>query len=191
MQSIQLPEPQTDGGRPLMQVLKDRKSSRGFSPEPLPLQILSDLLWAAFGVDRPESGMRTAPSAINWQEIDIYVSLANGLYLFDADQHLLKPILAEDVRAYTGVQSFVAQAPLNLIFVADYARVNNVSESRRALTCAADAGFISQNVYLYCASQGLATVLRALIDRKSLAEKMGLRQDQDIIFAQTVGYPDK
>ena len=184
-----LPKPQTDGGRPLMQVLKDRKSSRTFSARKLPPQVLSNLLWAAFGVNRPQSGKRTAPSAVNWQEIDIYVATADGLHLFDAKAHELKPILAEDIRAMTGLQPFVKDAPVNLIYVADLARMGGASEADKTFYSAADTGFISQNVYLFCASEGLATVVRGLVDRPALSRKMGLRPDQKITLAQTVGYP--
>jgi SagB-type dehydrogenase family enzyme len=191
LEPIQLPEPNTDGGRPLMQVLGDRRTSRSFSSEELPLQTLSDLLWAAFGINRPESGKRTAPSAVNWQEIDIYVATAGGLYLYDATENMLQPVLAEDIRSLTGLQSFVKDAPVNLIFVADYSRMGKANEEDKSFYSAADTGFISQNVYLYCASEGLATVVRGRIDRPALAEKMDLRLDQKIILAQTVGYPSE
>ena len=186
-----LMKPQTDGGRQLMQVLKDRRSSRSFSSEKLPLQVLSNLLWAAFGVNRPDSGGRTAPSAKNAQDIDIYVAMADGLYLYDARTQTLNPVLAEDVRALTGRQSFVKEAPLNLIYVSDLARLTNSSQEDKDLYSAAGAGFISENVYLFCASEGLATVVRASIDRQALATVMKLRPDQKIILAQTVGYPKK
>lgn len=188
-ETLQLPKPQTDGGRPLMQVLRDRKSSRAFSARELPAQELSNLLWAAFGVNRPESGKRTAPSAVNWQQIDIYVATADGLHLFDAHAHALKPVLAEDIRALTGTQPFVRQAPVNLVYVADRSRMGRASDADKDFYSATDTGFISQNVYLYCASEGLATVVRGLVDRPALAKKMGLRPDQRIILAQSVGYP--
>jgi len=191
LKAIQLSAPQTDGGRPLMQVLKDRASSRNFSPEKLPVQVLSNMLWAAFGVNRPESGGRTAPSASNSQEMDIYVAMADGLYLYDAKAHLLKPVLADDIRALTGRQAFVKEAPVNLIYVADLSKMTRAAPEDRDFYAAAHTGFISQNVYLFCASEGLATVIRASIDRPALAKAMGLRRDQKITLAQTVGYPKK
>ena len=191
LKAIQLSAPQTDGGRPLMQVLKDRASSRNFSPEKLPVQVLSNMLWAAFGVNRPESGGRTAPSASNSQEMDIYVAMADGLYLYDAKAHLLKPVLADDIRALTGRQAFVKDAPVNLIYVSDLLKMTRAAPEDRDFYAAAHTGFISQNVYLFCASEGLATVIRASIDRPALAKAMGLRRDQKITLAQTVGYPKK
>jgi len=191
LKPIQLPKPQMDGGKPLMQTLKERGSSREFSPEKLPLQVLSNLLWAAFGVNRPDSGKRTAPSARNWQEIDIYVATAEGLYLFDAKAHVLKPVLTEDIRGLTGRQSFVKIAPINLIYVADLSKTGTLTNEEKEFYSAVHTGFISQNVYLYCASKGLATVVRASIDRPALAMAMKLRPDQRITLAQPVGYPRK
>jgi len=189
LQAVTLPEPQLDKGRALMQVLKDRKSSRSFSPEKLPDQVLSNLLWAACGINRPEEGRRTAPSAVNWQEIDIYVATAEGLYMYDAKAHALNPVLAEDIRAFTGTQNFVKDAPVNLIFVADFSKITRAEEKDKIFYSATDTGFISQNVYLFCASEGLATVVRGLVDRTALASVMKLRSDQRIILAQSVGYP--
>ncbi len=192
LKSIQLPKPQTDGGRPLMQVLKDRKSSREFSTEKLPPQVLSNMLWAAFGISRPDSGKRTAPSAVNWQEIDVYVATAQGLYLYDAKAHSLMPVLAQDIRAATGLQPFVKDAPVNLVYVADFSRMGEKTTAEdKVFYSAADTGFISQNVYLFCASEGLATVVRNLIDKPALTKLMKLRPDQRVILAQTVGYPKK
>jgi SagB-type dehydrogenase family enzyme len=188
---IQLPKPQIDGGKPFMQVLKERKSAREFSSERIPLQVLSNLLWAASGVNRPESGRRTAPTAANWQEIDIYVAMAEGLYLYDAKPHLLKPVLAEDIRALAGRQAFVKDAPLNLIFVADFSRISRGTHEEKEFFSAADTGFIAQNVYLFCASEGLATVVRANIDRETLGKTMKLGPNQRITLSQTVGYPKK
>jgi len=189
--AIQLPKPQIDSGKPLMQTLKDRSSSRTFSNEKLPAQMLSNLLWAAFGVNRPDTGHRTAPSARNWQEIDIYVAMDEGLYLYDAKDHSLKPVIPEDMRAMTGKQDFVKDAPLNLIYVADFSRMGSASKEEKELYSAVDTGFISQNVYLFCTSEGLATVVRGSVDRETLAKAMKLRAEQKIILAQTVGYPKK
>ncbi|MBC7187047.1 MAG: SagB/ThcOx family dehydrogenase [Calditrichaeota bacterium] len=186
---IKLPPPQTEGGMPLMAALKARCSSRAFSSKPLPLQVLSNLLWAACGVNRPESGKRTAPTARNMQEIDVYVALAEGLYLYNAKEHVLEPVLMQDLRAATGRQAFVAEAPVNLIFVSDYDKMGNIPTEAKDFYSATDTGYISQNVYLFCASEGLATVVRNMVDKPALAEKMGLRPTQKVVLAQTVGYP--
>jgi nitroreductase len=188
--TVQLPKPQTDIGRPLMQVLKDRSSARVFRPEKLSPQVMSNLLWAAFGVNRPDSGKRTAPSAMNWQEMDIYVATADGLYVYDAKGNQLHLVLNEDVRAQTGMQAYVKDAPLNLVYVADLAKTRG-NAADRDVYVAADAGFIAQNVYLYCASEGLSVVVRGMVDRPALAKLMRLRPEQRIILAQTVGYPPK
>jgi len=187
---IQLIQPQTGSGDPLMQLLWKRMSSREFSPEPLSIEVLSKLLWAAFGINRPD-GKRTAPTASNRQEIDIYVAAANGLYLYDAKTNRLNPILAEDIRGMTGRQPYVKEAAVNLIYVADYSKMGTVANEDKDLFSAAATGLISENVYLYCASEGLATVVRANIDKPALAKVMKLRPDQKIILAQSVGYPKK
>ena len=191
MKAIELPAPRREGGMPLMQALEARRTIREFSPEPLPLPLLSNLLWAACGVNRPDSGKRTAPTASNAQEIDVYVALPGGLYRYDAPAHRLIPVLKEDLRAATGGQSFVKDAPVNLIFVADYAKMTKWDKENKDFYSATDTGFISQNVYLFCASEGLATVVRGYVDREALAQAMKLRPDQRIILAQTVGYPKK
>lgn len=189
LKPIQLPAPQTTGGMPLMHALKARHSTREFSSKKLPLQVLSNLLWAAFGVNRPESGKRTAPSAMNRQEIHIYVATADGLYVYDAQDNRLDPVLSDDVRAATGTQSFVGEAPVNLVYVADLARAGGGRAEELALYMGADTGVIAQNVYLFCASEGLAVVVRGSVNRPTLAKAMRLRPDQKIILAQTVGYP--
>ncbi|MBF0522557.1 MAG: SagB/ThcOx family dehydrogenase [Candidatus Omnitrophica bacterium] len=189
LKRIILPAAQTDGGKPLMQALKSRQSERAFSPKDLSLQVLSDLLWAANGINRPESGHKTAPSAMNLQEIDIYIAKADGLYLFDAKTSLLIPVLGEDIRALTGKQDFVKDAPVNLIYVADFSKMGKLSTEDKNFYAAADTGFISENVYLFCASAGLSTVVRGYVDKPALATAMKLRPDQKIILAQTVGYP--
>lgn len=188
-QPIQLPDPQTEGGRPLMEVLMDRASSREFSGEMLPDQTLSNLLWAAWGINRPESGKRTAPSSVNRQEIDIYVTTAEGAFLYDAKEHALIPVLEEDIRAYAGIQDFVKDAPVNLVYVSDLSKMGNAEESQKLMTSYANTGFIAQNVYLYCASEGLATVVRGMIDKPALETVLKLRPEQKVILAQTVGYP--
>ena len=186
---IQLPAPSMTGGMPLMEALALRSTSRAFRPDPLPIQTVSDLLWAAFGVNRPESGKRTAPSAVNWQETDLYVVVEEGTFLYQAMENRLDPVRAGDLRALTGVQEFVGDAPLTIVLVTDLNRIQRPSEEEKNFYSAIDAGFISQNIYLFCASEGLATGVRALVDRAALGEALGLGEHQKIVVAQSVGYP--
>ncbi len=193
---IELPAPDTTGGKPLMQVLHDRHTTREFAADTLPLPLLSNLLWAAGGINRPESGKRTAPSAMNWQEIDIYVVRADGVHRYDPKAHTLVPVLTGDIRGQTGMQPFVKDAPINLIFVADFTRMGDPAandDERRSKEryAAADAAFMCQNVYLFCASEGLATVVRGSVDREALGKTLNLPETQQVVFAQTVGYPKK
>lgn len=189
IQGIKLPQPQTEAAGDLMQALKLRRSTRTFSDRPLPDDLLSTLLWAAFGINRPTTDGRTAPSAHGWQEMDVYAALRGGLYCYDALANALLPAATGDLRGLTGVQDFVARAPLNLVYVADFSRMTGASEEDRAFFAATDAAVIAQNVYLLCAAKGLATVVRGLVDRKKLAPAMGLRREQRIVLAQSVGFP--
>lgn len=188
--AIELPRPRLDSTTTLIQALQARRTAREFAGQPVPLQMVSDLLWAASGVNRPD-GRRTAPSAKNWQEIDVYVVLPQGAYLFDARAHALRAMVAGDLRAVTGKQGFVKDAPLTLVFVADTARMKGASAEETDLYSATDTGFISQNVYLYCAATGLVTGVRGWVDRPALARALGLRPDQRIVLAQSVGFPKK
>ena len=185
---IKLPAPKMEGGMPMLQALKERKSSREFNAEKLPLPVLSNLLWAAWGVNRPD-GHHTAPSASNRQEIDVYVAMAEGLYLYEAKEHQLKRVAADDIRALTGTQPYVKDAAVNLVYVADLARGNRTDPAAIEFYTGTNAAFLAQNVYLFCASEKLATVVRASIDRQALAKAMKLRPDQKIALAQSVGYP--
>jgi nitroreductase len=171
-QEVVLPPAQTEGGKPLMQALKDRRTSRGFAEQPLPAQVLSNLLWAAFGVNRPD-GHRTAPSARTAQEIDIFVALREGLFVYDAKSHALKLAVAQDLRALAGTQSHAREAPVTLVYVADERRMGRADDETRRTFAAADTGFIAQNVYLFCASGGLGSVVFASIDRERFAQSVG------------------
>lgn len=186
---VDLPAPELTGGKPLMQALSARRSAREFSPREIPPQVLSNLLWAAAGINRPD-GRRTAPTAMNRQEIDVYVVTAGGLYLYQPKDHKLAAVLAGDLRPLAGTQDFVKSAPVNLVYIADFARYGaSMTEDNKLTWSGAATGFISQNVYLFCASEGLATVVRASIDRPALAKAMRLRPEQRIILEQPVGYP--
>lgn len=186
--TIKLPEPQVTKGKPLMQALKERKSTREYSVKDIPLQEISNLLWAANGINRKETGLHTAPTASNRQELEVFLSDKSGLYRYDAKEHSLVTIHNRDIRAETGTQDYVAAAPVNLIIVADF---NKMGTNRQANieTANIDAGFICQNIYLYCASENLATVVRGSFMREQLAKEMGLGSNYYIVITQTVGYP--
>lgn len=186
---VVLPPPTLSPQVTLDQALQERHSARTFLPDKLSLETLSALLWAGFGINRPDQGGRTAPSAHNWQEIEIYAVLAEGAYRYDARAHRLLLVKAEDLRRHTGTQDFIATAPLNLVYVADFARMVDAQDEERKFLAGADAGCIAQNIYLYCAGAGLATVVRGLIDRRVLAHALNLTATQRIALAQTVGYP--
>lgn len=192
-QDISLPIPDKTGGKPLMQALSERHTTRNFTKDDLNLQQISNLLWAGWGINRPDEKRRTAPSAVNWQEIDVYVSMASGLYLYDAEANILKQIHNRDIRNLCGTQSFVGEAPLNLIFVADLSRCgkkegDQINDSDLFMPYA-DCAFIGQNIYLYCASENLGCVIRGSIPKERLAPEMGLNPIQRILLAQTVGIP--
>jgi len=187
--TLALPPPRRNGGMPLMQALLHRESQRAFAPKALRKQTLSDLLWAAGGINRRELGGRTAPSAMNAQEVQLYVALPRGLFRYEPTAHKLEMSVAMDVRRVTGYQDFVDSAPLDLVYVADHARMKLVPAAQREAFAFAAAGAMAQNVYLFCASAGLATVIRAWFDRQALAQAMGLGPDQQLLLAQTVGLP--
>lgn len=184
-----MPPPRNEGGMPLMQALSARHTTREFDDRALAPQTLSDLLWAAGGVNRSDSGKRTAPSARDWREIDIYVVTAGGVQVFLPETHALRRISDRDMRAITGRQDFPGKAPLNLVYVANYSRMTDADAEQKAFYAAADTGFMAQNVYLFCASSGLGAVVRGAVDRDALSVALGLGPDQHVTLAQTVGYP--
>jgi SagB-type dehydrogenase family enzyme len=188
VQQVLLPPPRKTGGMPLMDALSSRHSGREFSDRQLTPELLSNLLWAAWGCNRPD-GHRTAPSALDAQEIDLFVALPQGAYRYDHGAHALQVVSGQDIRRVTGYQDFVDRAPLDLVFVADHGRMRMVPAESRALFAATSAGAIAQNVYLFAASTGLSTVIRAWIDRQAIAEALGLDHDQQVLLSQTVGYP--
>jgi hypothetical protein len=183
LKPIRLPNPQITGGMPLMQALSARKTTRAFMDKPLPLQTLSNLLWAAFGVNRPRDvkpGLgRTAPSAHNSQDITLDVVLADGVYVYEAEQNLLRPVLSGDVRGAISPAP-AAHAAVTIIYVApakdDYAQV--------------DTGFIGQNVYLFAASEGLNAWFYTL-HAQDVATKLGIGADRSVLYGQSVGYPEQ
>ena len=194
-QDIKLPEPDRKGGIPLMRALNERKSSREYDSRKLSEQQLSNLLWAAWGINRPEDGKHTAPSSNNKQEMSVYAAMESGLYLYIPESHTLKQIHTRDIRKETGMQDFVETAPVNLVYVADLIK-SGVAEPEKAgpealNKSAINTGFMAQNVYLWCASEKLACIVRAYIDIPLLTKAMELAPHQRIIISQTVGYPKK
>lgn len=185
---INLPQPVIRGGKTLLQTLSERKSSRDFSAQELSVQTLSSLLWAANGISRPD-GRRTAPTGLNVQDIDVYVMLSSGVYLYDAKSNALLLINPGDHRKAAGKQSFTHTAPVNLFYVHDRKRGMKADEANTQRYAGIHAGAIMQNVYLFCAKENLATVARANIDYDVCAQALKLRPEQRVILGQTVGYP--
>lgn len=186
--TVKLDPPRTEGGKPLMQCLKERKSIRAFSQKEIPKQVLSDMLWAAFGINRPEEKKRTAPSAMNRQEIDLYVMLGEGVYRYDPEGNALLPVNPGDHRKLAGRQEFAQAAPLTVFMVSDLEKMKG-DRKMQEMFSGINAGYISQNIYLYCASAGLGTVARASVDQGELSRTFKLKEGQVIILAQSVGYP--
>jgi hypothetical protein len=190
MKPLPLPPPQKEGGKPLMEALQARQSALQFSSEKLSPQVLSNLLWAAAGINRPD-GKRTSPTASNKQELDIYVATADGLFMYEPKAHALLPVLKEDIRAQTGSQAYLKDAAVVLIYVSDYARMSKGTEETMLINATADAALAAQNVYLFGASAGLAVRVRTGIDRPVLAKVMKLRPEQKITLDQAVSYLKK
>lgn len=181
-QEIPLPAPNKTGGKPLMQVLNQRKSTRTYQSKELTVRQISELLWAANGFNRADK--RTVPTANNKQELELYVATKSALYFYDARNHQLIEVLKGDFREKTGSQDFVAKAALNLIYVSD---LNKASSREYAFT---SCGFVAQNVYLYCASEGLGSVVRGMFNKEELSKLLKLKPNQEVLLTQTVGWPE-
>lgn len=190
LSKIKLPAPDRDRGASVMKALADRQSRREFAAKEIALQDLSDLLWAANGINRPSEGKRTAPSALNKQDVDVYVFTKEGAYLYDVSGHALNPVAAGDHRAaVAGGQDFVKQAPVCLVYVSDISRFGMGDSEQVKLMAAMDAGIVSQNVNLFCASVGLATVPRASMDQAALRKILQLSASQLPLMNNPVGHP--
>ena len=188
-QDMKLPAPDTKGGKPLMQCMADRKSARNFAARPLPAQVLSNIFYAADVINR-EDGRKTVPTARNAQNQMIYAATAEGLWLYQPKTNTLKKLGSKDIRALCGGQKFHAKAPLVLIYVAEPEKVGRTPEQQQNYA-ANHAGYASQNVYLYAASEGLATVVCAMVDRAELAKALKLPAGQQIMYTQPIGYPGR
>jgi nitroreductase len=191
MKGIKLPEPKLEPSKSLVQALKDRKTQREYSSGDLSPQVLSNLLWAAWGINRPDSGKHTAPSALNRQEINVYVTTSQGAFVYDPKGNALVPVASGDIRTLTGTQSYFKNAAINLVYVADLDKMGQSDEGPKMFLAGIDTGVIAQNVYLYCASEGLATVFRVSVDKPKLGKALKLRPSQRITGAQTVGLSKK
>ncbi|MDR2801962.1 MAG: SagB/ThcOx family dehydrogenase [Prevotellaceae bacterium] len=188
-QDIALPKPQTTGGKPLMEALNARRTGRSFSAQELTQQQLSNLLWAANGVNRSD-GKRTAPSAGDSQEIDVYVFLKTGVYFYDAAAHKLVQKSKTDARKSVGGQPFVETAPVILVYVGNFDKMARYDEAKQIFYSATDVGYVSQNVYLYAASEGLSTVALGMIKKDEIIDILKLKNAKPLL-AQPVGYPGK
>jgi SagB-type dehydrogenase family enzyme len=185
---IKLLPPNKEGGKPLMKALSERQSNRDFIDKELTDQQLSDLLWAAYGVNRPDKNKRTAPSAYDKQEVDIYLTTAKGAFLYDAFNHSIVEISQNDIRAKTGKQGFVGTAAINLIYVLDKKKASSNDENQAVAWASVTAGAAVQNVYLYCASENLGCVVRGWVDKEAMTTELKLNGEQVVLLAQTVGY---
>lgn len=185
--TIQLPRPDLSCLGPLGTALAGRRSTRDFLPDEVPEAKLSTVLWAAFGVNRQEGCGRTAPSTMNWQEIRIIACTKDGCWRYEAGSHQLHPVVRHDLRNLMGIQPATAQAPLNLVYVADFSVMTGVREEHRPFLAGADTGVVVQNVYLACAGCGLGTVVHGLVDRRALAQALGLGPTQRITLVQSIG----
>ena len=188
IETVTLPPAQKTGGMPLMEAFQLRKSQRSFSSKELTPNQLSNLLWAAYGINRPD-GFRTVPAAKNWYEYDIYVLKSDGWFLYEVGKHALLKMGNEDLRMYSGTQDFVKVAPVILVYIADFGRMNDTTDELRKFFSAVDVGYISQNVYLWCASEGLATIILGQVDKVKVREVLRLKPNQQVILSQPVAYP--
>ena len=188
-QDVKLPAPDTKGGKPLMQCMAERKTGRNFDSRPLPAQVLANIFYAADGINR-EDGRKTVPTARNAQNQYIYAATADGTWLYEPKSNTLKKLSGKDIRALCGKQKFHAKAPLVLVYVAEPEKVGNTVEQQQNYA-ANHAGYSSQNVYLYAASEGLSTVVCAMVDRNALAKALNLPADRQIMYSQPIGYPGR
>lgn len=185
---IQLKAPEKKAGLSVMETLANRHSTREFSNKKLTLQELSNLLWAANGINRPEKGMRTAPSAMNAQEVDVYVCMEEGAFLYDAKSNQLQPVIQEDLRGLVGgKQAFVKNVPVVLLMVSDLSKLPGGNSEQTKLMAAIDAGIVSQNISIACSGLGLITVPRASMDKEALAQKLKLKSTQLLLMNNPVG----
>lgn len=185
-QNISLPKPQKDGGKSITYCLQNRKSTKEFSSKAISEQQISNILWAAYGFNRPDK--RTVPSAMNCQEFTLYVFLPSGIYRWNDKTNELIQLSKGDSRKVAGKQDYVATAAMNIVYVADYSKMGSIDASNASNMAHADCGFIAQNVYLQCASEGLGCVIRGYVDKDAVAKTLNLSAKEHVILSQSIGY---
>ena len=186
---IKLPKVNLDKGKKLMECFSLRKTSRQFSTRPISAQVISEILYAADGINRPD-GRKTVPTARNTQGQSIYVATAKGVWLYIPKNHSMKPILNKDIRKECGLQAFHAKAPMILIYVANLTKIGK-DRAEQLPYAGNHAGYSSQNVYLYAASENMATVVCGLVNKPKLGKILNLPENNEVIFTQVIGYPSK
>lgn len=185
--TIQLPQPQKDSGKSISYCLQNRTSTKEFdNTKTLSEQQIANILWAAYGFNRADK--RTAPSAMNCQEFTMYVFLPEGIYRWNDAKNELVLIEEGDLRYLTGGQDYVADAAMNIVYVADYAKMESIAKESQVAMAYADCGLIAQNVYLYCASENLGCVIRGYIDRPTVEKRLNLPTSSKVILSQTIGF---
>ena len=186
---IRLPKPNLNRNSEVMEAFANRHSTREYAAKALTLNDLSDLLWACNGINRLDEGKRTAPSAMNKQDVDVYVVLPEGTYLYDAKAHQLNLVAEGDHRgAVAGGQAFVKSAPVSLLLVSDLSRLGDAKNTHTQLMGAVDAGIVSQNISIFCSAAKLATVPRASMDTAKLKSVLKLTDTQLPLMNHPVGY---
>jgi len=190
LQTIKLNTPGKTGGLTVMEAFSNRKTVREFSNKKLSTQDLSDLVWAAAGINRPDAGLRTAPSWRNYQDIDLYVCFPEGMYVYNAKEHVLEPwAKGEFYPLLATIQPFVNDAPVILLLVTDFAKMKDDNEEQRMMIAGLDAGIISQNISIFCAGKNMVTVPRGFMDKEELKKVLKLKETQHIMLNHPVGYP--
>lgn len=190
-QDIHLPEPQKEGGLSLREALSARRSTRSYSTAQIPLQTLSNILWAGWGFSHGQGQLRTAPSSHNRQEMELYVFLPSGVYTYNAATNSLEQIFEEDLRRVTCVQEYAFEAPLQIAMISDTSKITGKTPEGVIEAVSANAAYISENIYLACAAEGLSTVARLMIPLEDMRKALNLRPEQRISIVQTIGYYKK
>ena len=189
LQPIKLNEPNKTGGSSVMEALSKRKSVREFSDKKLSPQDLSDLVWAAAGINRQEAGLRTAPSWRNYQDIDLYVCFPEGMYIYNAKEHSLESFAKGDFYPLIAAnQAFVSNAPVILLLITDLSKMQEDNIQQRMVIAGLDAGLVSQNISIFCAGKNLVTVPRGFMEKEELKKVLKLKESQHIMLNHPVGY---